>query len=186
MHDMDSISQPVKPGLMSLFTAFFGLSIMGFGGVLPWARWMVVEKRHWLTPAEFNEILSLCQFLPGGNIINFAVVLGDRFRGPIGSVTAVSGLMMGPFAVVIALAALFTRYSNVSGVTDALGGVSAAAAGLVTALAVKMAMSIRHEWMALLFAAIAFIAVGFFRVPLLAAVVLLAPFTIAYAWRRVG
>jgi chromate transporter len=186
MLNMDSISAPVKPGLVSLFTAFFSLSIMGFGGVLPWARWMVVEKRHWMTPAEFNEAISLCQFLPGGNIVNLAVVLGDRFRGPLGSITAVSGLMVGPFAIVIALATLFARYSAVSGVTDTLAGVSAAGAGLVTGLAIKMAQSIRHEWTALLFAAIAFVAVGIFRMPLLAAVALLAPFTIAYAWRRVG
>jgi len=185
MHDMDSISAPAKPGLVSLFTSFFGISIMGFGGVMPWARWMVVEQRHWLTSAEFNEALSLCQFLPGGNIVNFAVVVGDRFRGPLGAIAAICGLMIGPFAVVLGLAALYTRYSGVSGVTDTLGGVSAAAAGLVTAMAVKMALSIRSEWTALLFAAAAFVAVGIFHVPLLAAVALLAPLTIAYAWTRV-
>ena len=186
MHDMDSLSAPVKPGLVSLFNSFFGISIMGFGGVLPWARWMVVEKRHWLTPAEFNEALSLCQFLPGGNIVNLAVIIGDRFRGPVGAVAAICGLMTGPFFVVIALASLYARYSDVPGVTGTLAGVSAAAAGLVTSMGIKMAISIRHEWMAVLFAAIAFVAVGLFRVPLLAAVICLAPLTIAYAWRRIA
>ena len=54
---------------------------MGFGGVLPWARRMLVEQRRWLTAEEFTEVLSLGQFLPGGNIVNMSVVIGQRFHG---------------------------------------------------------------------------------------------------------
>ena len=63
-------------GPPELFLAFAGIAVMGFGGVLPWARRMLVEERRWVTAEEFTEVLSLGQFFPGGNIINVAVVIG--------------------------------------------------------------------------------------------------------------
>ncbi len=80
----ETVAQP-KPSLLDLFLAFAGVAVMGFGGVLPWARRMLVEERRWLTGEEFTEVLALGQFLPGGNIINVAVVVGGRFRGPLGA-----------------------------------------------------------------------------------------------------
>jgi chromate transporter len=62
-----------SPSIVRLFTGFFG--VCGFGGVLPWARRMIVEQRKWLTPVEFTEMLGLCSFLPGGNIMNVTVAL---------------------------------------------------------------------------------------------------------------
>ena len=72
----------------------------GFGGVLPWARRMLVEKRGWLAPEEFNEVISLCQFLPGPNIVNVAVCIGSRFHGARGAFVAFMGLVLAPFALV--------------------------------------------------------------------------------------
>jgi len=72
------------PTIGALFAGFFSIGICGFGGVLPWARRMIVEQRRWLTAAEFTDLLALCQFLPGPNIINLSVALGSRFRGPRG------------------------------------------------------------------------------------------------------
>ncbi len=62
-----SESRP-NPSVAELFAGFFYVGVCGFGGVLPWARQMIVEQRKWLTPAEFAEMLGLCQFLPGGGI----------------------------------------------------------------------------------------------------------------------
>ena len=92
------------PRLTSLFAGFFSIGIVGFGGVLPWARRMIVEQRMWLTPSEFNDLLALCQFLPGPNIVNMAVALGGRFRGVAGSAACLVGLLAAPMAIVILLA----------------------------------------------------------------------------------
>ena len=64
-----------------LFLGFLKVGIQGFGGVLPWARRMIVEERHWLSEVEFTDLLSLCQLLPGPNIVNVSVALGHRFAG---------------------------------------------------------------------------------------------------------
>jgi chromate transporter len=60
----------MAPTTGALFRGFLALGLMGFGGVLPLARRMLVEERRWLSGAEFADLLGLCQFLPGGNVIN--------------------------------------------------------------------------------------------------------------------
>jgi len=48
---------------------------------MPFARRMLVEERRWLNAEEFTDVLSLCQLLPGPNIVNVAVCVGARFHG---------------------------------------------------------------------------------------------------------
>ena len=91
------------PTVGALFWGFLSIGVIGFGGVLPWARRMMVEQRRWLTPAEFTDLLGLCQFLPGPNIVNLSVALGSRFRGVPGAVAAVVGLISLPMVIVFLL-----------------------------------------------------------------------------------
>ncbi len=180
----ETVAQP-KPSLLDLFLAFTGIAVMGFGGVLPWARRMLVEQRRWLTPEEFAEALSLGQFLPGGNIINVSVVVGGRLGGPLGSIAAVGGLMTAPMIVVIMAGALYLRYQNLPSVHGALSGMAAAAIGLIISMFVKMLQPFvaKRAFVPLLFALLTFVAVGLLRVPLPLAVLVLAPLGTAAAWR---
>src|SRR5215831_10860417 len=102
-------TQKEAPTIGGLFNGFLLLGLTGFGGVLPLARHMVVEKRRWLTGVEFNELLSLCQFLPGGNIINLSVAIGLHFRGIAGAVAAIAGLIAAPTAIGVALGVVYAR-----------------------------------------------------------------------------
>ena len=54
--------------LTALFSDSFKVSLLGFGGGLVWARRIVVDQQH-LVDQEFAEILTLCQFMPGPNIV---------------------------------------------------------------------------------------------------------------------
>src|SRR5271170_6526978 len=94
-------SLPASPRRISrteLFMGFLFVGLRGFGGVLPWARQMIIEERHWLTEEEFTELYSLCNLLPGPNIVNVSIALGARFQGWAGSIAAFSGLMTAPLA----------------------------------------------------------------------------------------
>ena len=66
---------------------------------------MMVEERHWLTAEQFNETYALCALLPGGNILNFSVIFGARFRGALGAIAAAVGLMGPPLLLVMIIAA---------------------------------------------------------------------------------
>jgi chromate transporter len=174
------------PSLLDLFLAFFGIAIMGFGGVLPWSRRMLVEQKRWLTAEEFTEILALGQFLPGGNIVNMSIVIGQRFHGVAGSIAAPTGLLLGPFMIVLSLGALYLGYGQLPAVQSALGGVSAAAAGLIISMAFKMVKPlVRREAVApLAFAALTFVGIAVLKLPLYIVFLVLVPISIAVAWWR--
>src|SRR5215470_11231917 len=82
-----------RPSIANLFLAFAGVSVSSFGGVLAWARRMLVEDKRWMTAEEFNDLLALCQFLPGPNIVNLCAVFGARMRGIPGAVACLVGLL---------------------------------------------------------------------------------------------
>ncbi|HWA63977.1 MAG TPA: chromate transporter [Caulobacteraceae bacterium] len=174
------------PGPGDLFLAFLSIALSGFGGVLPWARRMLVEQRGWLSEAAFNETLSLCQSLPGPNIVNLSIVTGSRFAGPKGAVAAASGLILAPMTIVIALAMLWDRFGALPRLQNMIAAVGAAAAGLVVATATKMAVPLlrRRPLLTAPFIALAFAGVGLMRWPLPYVLLVLAPASVALVWRR--
>lgn len=178
-------ARPV-PGLAALFAGFVSVSAFAFGGVLPWARLILVERRGWLTPDEFTDVLSLCQFLPGPNIVNVSIAVGGRFRGIPGAIAAVTGLWAIPIVLVLSLGALYTHYGESEAVSGALGGIAAGAAGLVVAMVAKMVGPLLgRRWVTTVpMMLLAFAAIGIMRWPLLPVLLVLAPVAIALAWRR--
>lgn len=174
------------PGLLELFLAFTNVSLSGFGGVLPWARRMMVEERRWMTAEEFNEAFSLSQFLPGPNIVNFSVVFGARFGGPAGAALALIGLLGPPLVIVMLLGFLYARFGEIEWLRRALAGIAAAAAGLIIAVLMKMSEPIFRKpiGFAPFVAVVAFVAVGVLRWPMPYVLSVLAPLSIALAFWR--
>ena len=176
---------PPQPTVFDLFAGFFIVGVCGFGGVLPWARRMIVEQRKWLTPAEFTEMLGLCQFLPGGNIMNVTIALGWRFRGVPGAAAAFLGLMTAPVAIVIALGMVYDRYAGYAPVRRALISLSSAAAAYLLASAWKIAAPLKGRPLAIAVAICTFAAIAVLRLPLLAALPVLAlasTFVLSRSW----
>jgi chromate transporter len=171
------------PGLGAIFAGFLGVGLIGFGGVLPLARCMIVEQRKWLTAAEFTDLLALCQFLPGGNIINLSVAIGLRFRGVPGAVTALVALLAAPTTVAIALAVIYGRYQDDPVIRGLFTRLAAAAAGLVLAVAAKIARPLWGKPLAIGVAGIVFVMVAVLRLPLLPTMLVMAPVSVFVAWR---
>lgn len=168
----------MQPTLTDLFRGFLGIGIVGFGGVLPWARRMVVDQRAWLTSAEFLDLLALCQFLPGPNVVNLAVAIGTRFRGISGALAALGGLLVMPIMIVVALGTLYARYGGLLVVRHAFAGLAAAASGLVIAMACRIAWPVRSQPLAIAVALAAFAAIALARLPLVPTMLVLAPVSI--------
>lgn len=172
-----------RPTLSELFLAFVAVSVSGFGGALPWARRMLVERKRWMTAEEFNESFALSQFLPGPNVVNFSVVFGTRFGGTAGAAVALAGLMGPPLAIVTVLAVLYELYGDLAVIGRILTGVTAAAAGLLIAVTAKMATPLFRHWgWPPLVALLAFAGVALVRWPLPYVFLALAPVSIALAW----
>jgi len=152
--------------------------------VTPFARRMLVEERRWLNDEEFTDVLSLCQLLPGPNIVNIAVCVGARYHGARGALAAFAGLMAAPFVIVLALGALYTQYGHLPAVSALFRGISAAAAGLVVAMGLKMAASRRLRSAMALFAVATFVGIALMRLPLVVVLLAVAPLGVAAAFWR--
>jgi chromate transporter len=176
------VNQPPSNG--QLFTGFLMLGLIGFGGVLPLARSMLVEQRRWLTAEQFTELLGLCQFLPGGNVINLSVAVGMEFRGLRGALCALLGLICAPTAIVVGLGVIYARYQDDAHVQHVFAGLAAAAAGLLLSTALKMLLPLWGKWLPLAIVAIALVAIAWLRLPLLPTMLVLAPLSILLAWRK--
>jgi len=159
---------------------------MGFGGVAPYVRRVIVEERHWLTDEEYAAIFGFGQILPGANTINAAVIIGDRFQGALGSAIAVTALLTAPMVVLIMLTALYDRFSSLPDVQAALGGIAAGAAGLVIGTGVKMTVRLRPDMLAALLGAAALLAVVALKISLMVTVLTLAPLGVAAGLLRRG
>lgn len=172
--------------LGELFWAFNRLSMQGFGGVLAVAQRELVERLQWLTRDQFVEMLSIGQVLPGPNIVNLALMIGDRFFGWRGAATALAGMLAVPLALVLALAAGYNELSRFPVVSGALRGMGAVAAGLVIATGLKLLPSLRSSpvgpaW-CVAFLAVTCIAVGWLRWPLVGVVFGIGGAGVALAW----
>ena len=176
-------TQPEPPSLRALFTGILSISVLGFGGVMPWARRLIVDQRRWMTAAEFNDTVALCQFLPGPNMINFSVAMGARFHGGRGALVCLAALVGAPFLIISALGLLYARYGAHPEVARAFHGLAAAASGLVLATALRMAAPLRGSWRAMAMAGVALVAIAVLRLPLLPCLAVLAPVGIAVQWR---
>jgi chromate transporter len=167
--------------LAALFIAFLKVSLCSFGGGLVWARRVAVEQRYWLSEEEFADILSLCQFMPGPNVVGIAVCVGAKLRGMIGAMAAVSGFVLIPWAVGFSLGVVYLRHTHVAVFQHILGGISAAAAGLLIATGIRMLMPHRRRVQALAFAALAVGGMVFTKLPLFVVLFSLTPLSIAVA-----
>jgi chromate transporter len=169
--------------LAALFTAFLIVSLCGIGGGggIVWARRIAVETRRWITDREFADIVSLCQFMPGPNIVGIAVCVGAKMRGTIGTLAALAGFLVIPWSLGFALGLLCLEYAHLPVLRNILGGIAAAAAGMLIATGLRLLMPHRRRPASLVFATLAFVLITFFRLPLLVVLFGLVPLGIAVA-----
>jgi chromate transporter len=181
MHEDAYDQLPTPPSIAEIFIGFLTLGLTAFGGALPLARREVVERRKWLSPDEFTDLLGLCQFLPGGNVINLSVAIGMKFRGVPGALAGLLGLLVGPSLIVIALGVLYQRTHNDVHIRHLFAGLAASAAGLLVSMAVKVAWPLRKKMSMAVIAVLAFVAIALLRLPLLPVMLVLTPISIFVA-----
>jgi chromate transporter len=183
-----ALAAPRSP--RELFFAFNRLALQGFGGVLPVAQRELVERRRWLTKDQFVEMLSVSQVLPGPNIVNLALMIGDRAFGLRGAIASLAGMLLVPMLVVLALTALYGQFAQIPMVTGALRGMGAVAAGLVISTGLKLAGALTRNPMGLpvctAMAIVTLLATAWLRLPLVWVVLGLGSIGIAIAWSRLA
>jgi chromate transporter len=168
-----------------LFLTFASIALQGFGGVLTIIQREMVDKRKWLSTKEFTEDWAVSQILPGGNVVNLCIILGNRYFGWRGALAALAGILLPPLVIVLILATAYNQYVHLPEVAGAVRGMGAAAAGLIGAVSLKMIPGLKKNEMgagiSITLIAMTFIAVGLLRWPLVYVVIGLGMPAYAYA-----
>ena len=178
------------PTKLELFLGYAKIGLLGFGGVGPWSRHVIVEERKWLSERDYAEILGLGQILPGPNVGNASVMIGRRFHGFQGALLATAGLYIGPLAILVVLSIPYELYGTRPGVAPFMQGVAAAAAGMVMGMAIKMGQNLRPPPELIVVGLLAIVGAAFLRLPLPLIVLVLAPLgvwlSLRRSWKRVA
>jgi len=180
--------RPQSPG--DLFLSFTVLALQGFGGVLAIVQREMVEKKRWLTADEFLEDWAVAQVMPGPNVVNLALMIGDRHFGLRGALAALAGILTVPLFVVLALAVLYAHYAADPRVAGALRGMGTVSGGLIAATGVKLVAPLRRHPLgfaaALGVAGAVFALIALFRLPLGWVLLAVGGASCAWTWRRIA
>ncbi|MFZ6848402.1 chromate transporter [Undibacterium sp. RuRC25W] len=185
MSDESLPPHPRPQSLADLFISFTLLALQGFGGVLAIVQRELVEKKRWLTPEEFVEDWAVAQIMPGPNVMNLSMMVGNRYFGLPGALTALAGMITVPLMIVLLLALTYSQFADHPGVAGALRGMSAVTSGMIFASGLKLIPALNNHplsrALALILSVVCFVCIGLFRIPLLYVLLGLG----ALSWRLV-
>lgn len=101
-----------------------------------------VITHHWLTSAEFTNIVAISQMTPGPVGINSATYCGytavhnagfGNTLAIVGSATATFALVLPSLILMILISKMFMKYMNTSAMRSIFGGLRPAVVGLLAA-----------------------------------------------------
>jgi chromate transporter len=141
---MSSVKKHPATPLSQLFFIFLKLGFTAFGGPvahLAFFREAFVEKRQWLTDAQYAELVALCQFLPGPASSQVGLAIGLMRGGVRGALLAWAGFTLPSALFLMATAVLFSA-SDSGAFASVLHGLKLAAVAVVIHALIGMGRSL--------------------------------------------
>ncbi len=184
---------PSEPGashdppvpLLTIYMLFFQIGALSFGGgVTAWLYRETVVKRKLLREEDFLSALTLSQVLPGINMANLSVYIGQRLRGAGGATMAMVGLITVPFFAIILFGSVYWYIKAAAVLQDFLTGMATAVVGMLLSMAVLAVRATKMQVVHLVILGLVVAAVGILRWPMIPVIVVLAPISVALAWPR--
>ncbi|ARQ45780.1 chromate transporter [Oxalobacter formigenes] len=125
-----------------LFYAYTKIGIFGFGGgyaMLSLIQHEVVDKYHWLSLAEFTDVIAISQMTPGPIGINSATYIGYTVTGNVwGAILATVAVSLPSFLMVLAISVFFAKFRENRYVSAAFTGLRPVTIGLIAAAALVL------------------------------------------------
>lgn len=130
---------------LELFYTFFIIGLFGFGGgygMLSLIQRETVITHHWLSSAEFTNIVAISQMTPGPVGINSATYCGytavhnagyGETLSILGSATATFALVLPSLILMLLISKMFMKYMNTRAMRSIFSGLRPAVVGLLAA-----------------------------------------------------
>ena len=182
--------RPQPRDCADLFWSFTWLALQGFGGVLAVVQRELVEKKRWMTNDEFVEDWAVAQIMPGPNVVNLSIMIGERYLGWRGAVAALAGMLTFPLVLVLAVAVVYAQFASQPAVAGALRGMGAVAAGLIAGMGLKLSSTFRKHplglAMCVVLVALTVIAMAVLRWPLFWTLPSVGLLACVLTWRKIA
>ena len=148
MNDLNTTTEPEASAsgspsytLWQLVRYMLALGTWGFGGPVALAGYMyrdLVEKRQWITDADYKEGLALAQLMPGPLAAQLAIYLGYVHYRFLGASLVGVAFVLPSFFMVVALGAAYVTYGGIGWMQSVFYGVGAAVIGIIAMSAYKL------------------------------------------------
>ncbi|CAM3712425.1 chromate transporter [Polynucleobacter arcticus] len=172
-----------SPDLRDLFVQFLSIGAISFGGgIIAYERILLVEKRQWLSADEFMAYLAISQTMPGLNSVNMAVLAGDHLRGALGATIATLGLILPGSLFVLGIGLIYANTADHPSINWILGGIAAAATGLLAAITYKIGDTHWRHVQSLAIIVCTFVLMSILKLSLPYVILIMAPISI-YLYR---
>ena len=127
--------------LLELFLSFLQIGAFSFGGgyaAMPLIQAQVVTKYHWLSMAEFTDLITISQMTPGPIAVNSATFVGIKIAGVPGALMATLGCILPSCVIVTLIAALYLKYRNLSLLQGILGSLRPAVVAMIASAGISI------------------------------------------------
>ncbi|HEY1227657.1 MAG TPA: chromate efflux transporter, partial [Ramlibacter sp.] len=135
------MNAPARYTLWQLVRYMLGLGTWGFGGPVALVGYMyrdLVEKRQWISEADYKEGMAIAQLMPGPLAAQLAFYLGFVHYRVRGATLVGLAFVVPSFLMVVALGALYRTYGGLAWMQAVFYGVGAAVIGIITISAYKL------------------------------------------------
>ena len=98
-----------------IFWTFSKIGAFTIGGgyaMLPLIQREVVERKKWISEADFVDMIAVSQSVPGILAVNIAIFTGHRMKGTPGSIVATLGVVLPSFLIILLIAMFFRNYQE--------------------------------------------------------------------------
>ena len=170
--------------MLELFVTFFKLGLFTIGGgvaMIPILSNIMVKDKKWFTEDEMIDIIAICQGLPGVIAINMATYVGFKKRVLIGSFVATFGVILPSFVIIVIIAKGMNFIDGNPYVQGALGGLRAAALGLIIIAVYQVAKGVIKDAFSAIGAALSFILIAVLKINVVYIIVLFLALGIGHA-----
>ena len=168
---------PAAPTFREALRFWLKLGFISFGGPTGQIAIMhteLVERKKWIGEQRFLHALNYCMLLPGPEATQLATYCGWLLHGTRGGIVA-GVLFVLPSAVLLwALSWIYVAYGTLPWMTAIFHGLKPAVTAIVVAAVITIGRRALKSGAMWTIAAVAFVALFFWRVPFPAIIVLAA------------
>lgn len=103
--------------IIALILSFIQIGLFSFGGgyaAIPLIQGQIVDLHHWLSMAEFTDLITISQMTPGPIAINAATFVGLKIFGVLGSLAATVGCVLPSCIIVTVIAKVYLKYRDMA------------------------------------------------------------------------